>query len=125
MYRTPLLALLALLIASPISQSHSQFFKDTNFIPKLTIQDKLLANKAARENLTGKRAGTVASWKNDKSGNSGIAYLVKNYSLQSNSCREVVHTYNFKEEKRQRWRFMLCKMTDGSWKWPEPPKRLE
>jgi surface antigen len=92
-------------------------------LPSLTKKDIELAQTKARVELTGKPIGTVASWRNPKSGNAGTVRLVSNFEWQGNPCRKVVHSFQPVQQEKQVWEFSVCDIK-GEWKWPVPPKKL-
>lgn len=124
MIRLPLIGLVAVAIAAISEPSLAVRLWSEGFWPELTEEDREIASKTAREDMNGKEPGTVLSWSNPDSGNTGTVRLVRNYTWQGHSCREVVHAFLPKNKNAQEWQMKLCRVEDGSWKWPEPPKRL-
>lgn len=117
--------LLAVFLIGPINSTYAQMGRYEGFAPNLTKRDIDLAKSTAREEMEGKAPGTVLSWTNPKSGNTGTVRLVRNFTRGTNNCRQVVHVFNIKDKENQRWEFVVCQMKNGSWKWPVPPKRLK
>ena len=98
-----------------------------DILPAMSKRDIALAEKQARDELTGKPAGTVLAWQNPRSGRSGTVRLVSNYQWKGYQCRKVVHAFHMskqdKNQGQQNWEISLC-LVDGEWKWPVPPKKL-
>lgn len=124
MIRTTIMALLGLFLLGSPYQTRAEFAGFMEIGPTLTKQDIKLAENAAREEMEGKPPGTVLSWTNPKSGNSGTVRLIRNRIWKNNKCRQVVHVFDIKNKEKQRWEFLVCLMKDNSWKWAVPPKRL-
>jgi surface antigen len=93
-------------------------------LPKMDKTDIRMAKQAARVQLQGKAPGTIARWRNPKTGNSGAVKLLKSFQWQGRACRHVVHKFEMKNQEDQIWEVQLCQVKSGDWKWPIPPKRL-
>ena len=61
--------------------------------------------------------GTVKSWSNPKSGNSGTATLVDRFEQKGMPCRRIQHDIKLKKIADP-FRFIVdrCRVADGSWK---------
>lgn len=93
-------------------------------LPELTETDRTLAKTTGRVDMTGKPVGTVLAWQNPESGNSGTVELTEYLKWQGNDCRRLIHEFRVVGKRAERVEFVTCRMADGSWKWPVPPKRL-
>jgi len=61
--------------------------------------------------------GTVKSWTNAESGNSGTATLVDRFEQKGMPCRRIQHDIKLKKVADP-FRFIIdrCRVADGSWK---------
>ena len=109
-------AVAAILAASPASARQVSIYGGVASL-NLSDEDLSLMSKAAREQMDGKPDGTVNSWSNPKSGNSGKATLNKTSIINGQTCRRVTHTIMTKQKPEPASYFVnICKQPDGSWK---------
>jgi len=84
----------------------------------LTQQDLDLIRKTVTGQVHGKPAGTVATWSNPASGNSGTIWLVKTLVLNNQKCEEISYevrsggTPSYSEH----YNLTSCLQPDGTWK---------
>ena len=76
--------------------------------------DILMAQNARSYALENNKVNSKASWKNPDSGNSGVIYPTKTYSLGDQPCREFTQEINI-GGKIQTGYGKACRMADGSW----------
>jgi hypothetical protein len=62
----------------------------------LNQQDLDMIHRAVTDQVHGKPVGTIASWSNPASGNSGSIGLVKKLSLKKQQCEEIEYTVSSK-----------------------------
>lgn len=92
------------------------------YLPRLTKSDHALIHEVARDGMIGKPVGTISSWENTETGNSGTVELLSRYQQDGNECQELRHVIYQPNEERQVWEVGVCSI-DGAWKWPQPPIR--
>ena len=76
--------------------------------------DILMAQNARNYALENNKVNSQAVWKNPDSGNSGVIYPTKTYSLGDQPCREFTQEINI-GGKIQTGYGKACRMADGSW----------
>ncbi len=76
--------------------------------------DILMAQNARNYALENNKINSQAAWKNPDSGNSGIIYPTKTYSLRDQPCREFTQEIII-GGKIQTGYGKACRMADGSW----------
>ena len=63
------------------------------------------------------KVGATASWKGEKTGNSGTVKLVQVYQYQGMPCRKLEHTIKVKDESGTRnFEADRCQVAGGEWK---------
>jgi surface antigen len=77
--------------------------------------DILMAQNARNYSLENNKVNSQAAWKNPDSGNSGLIYPTKTYSLGDQPCREFTQEINIGGEIQTGYG-KACRMADGSWK---------
>jgi surface antigen len=89
---------------------------ETNII--LTQQDLDMIHGAVTNQIHGRSAGTVASWSNLASGNSGSVKLVKKLIRKHQQCEEIEYTVQSKGPPvyTEHYHFTSCLQPDGTWK---------
>jgi hypothetical protein len=110
--------MVAVLIASSIAavaaspaQAATPFVR---VLAELSTADREALERAQREVLETMRPGAVAVWKDEKTGHSGEARLLRNYEQNGMRCGEVEHVLNFRQVSR--WVMPLCRVSDGTWR---------
>lgn len=111
--------LFSAVLAEP-SSARSRWYSQ---LPDLTEEDADLARNAARVQLKGAEVGTVVSWSNEKSGNSGKVKLLERYQWEGHDCQRVAHLFSIRKDRDHAYEVHGCDI-DGQWKWPIPPKLL-
>ncbi len=76
--------------------------------------DILMAQNARNYALENNKINNQAVWNNPDSGNSGVIYPTKTYSLGDQPCREFTQEISI-GGKRQTGYGRACRMADGSW----------
>ena len=76
--------------------------------------DILMAQNARNYALENNKTNSQAAWNNPDSGNSGVIYPTKTYSLGDQPCREFTQEINI-GGKIQTGYGKACRMADGSW----------
>ena len=76
--------------------------------------DILMAQNARNYALENNKVNSQAAWKNPDSGNSGVIYPTRTYSLGDQPCREFTQEINI-GGKIQTGYGKACRMADGSW----------
>lgn len=100
----------ALLFAAPATAQTRNMLKG---LEGLTSEDIVMMRHQAREGLTGKEAGTVLTWRNDASGNSGDVKLEERFERDGNECRRISHGLMFKDGVRRTVKTVICRAGDG------------
>ena len=73
-----------------------------------------IANDLTEDSSKNNKVNSQAVWKNPDSGNSGVIYPTKTYSLGDQPCREFTQEINI-GGKIQTGYGKACRMADGSW----------
>jgi surface antigen len=76
--------------------------------------DILMAQNARNYALENNKVNSQAAWKNPDSGNSGVIYPTRTYSLGDQPCREFTQEIII-GGKIQTGYGKACRMADGSW----------
>jgi surface antigen len=76
--------------------------------------DLLMAQNARNFALENNRVNLQESWKNPDSGNSGVIYPTKTYSIGDQPCREFTQEINIGGNIHTAYG-KACRMADGSW----------
>ena len=76
--------------------------------------DILMAQNARSYALENNKINSHSVWKNPDSGNSGVIYHTKTYSIGDQPCREFTQEINI-GGKIQTGYGKACRMADGSW----------
>ena len=83
----------------------------------LTQQDMDMIHNAVTHQIHGKPVGTVASWTNPASQNSGSIKLEKKLSRRGQQCEEIAYTVQSKPPVySEHYHFISCLQPDGTWK---------
>lgn len=93
------------------------------YFPLLGKSDFGLFNQAAHGNMEAKPVGTLNTWENRDSGNSGTVQFILRYQSENNECRKLWHILKFQQRPKQLWEVNVCKI-GHSWILNQPPKRL-
>ncbi len=112
----PLLAVLALITASApaVLQAASPARSFGRWVADLSDTDREAVQRTQREVLEKMQPGTVSAWKDEKTGHSGEARLLRTYQQSGMSCAEVEHLV--KITNTSRYRLPLCRANDGTWR---------
>ncbi len=90
---------------------------DNKALPPLEKEDLKLMRKTVRKSLNGKKAGESATWKGEKSGNSGKVTFLGDKTTPLGECRHIEHTIKIKDETHERkMKGFSCEVKDGKWK---------
>jgi surface antigen len=76
--------------------------------------DILMAQSARNYALENNKVNSQAAWKNPDSGNSGVIYPTRTYSLGEQPCREFTQEINIGGTIQTGYG-KACRMADGSW----------
>ena len=76
--------------------------------------DILMAQNATNYALENNKVNSQAVWKNPDSGNSGVIYPTKTYTLGGQPCREFTQEINIGGAIQTGYG-KACRMADGSW----------
>jgi surface antigen len=89
---------------------------ETNIV--LTQQDLDMIHGVVTNQVHGKPVGTVASWSNPASGNSGSVKLIKKLVLKNQRCEEVEYTVRSggSPPYSEHYHLTSCLQPDGTWK---------
>lgn len=116
----PLVALTIALLALP-PDGIAQLGKAMWSFPKLSSTDLAMIRKIVREDFTTSPKGTMKSWNNPESTNSGTVTLLDRFTSIGRDCRRV--QYFIKPGPKQpnnviqgSYVMTSCHMPDGSWK---------
>jgi surface antigen len=84
----------------------------------LTQQDLDLIRNTVTGQVHGKPTGTVASWSNPASGNSGSIKLVRKLRLNNQNCERVEYEIRSGGTPvySEHYNFTSCRQPDGIWK---------
>ena len=76
--------------------------------------DILMAQNARNDALENNKINSKAAWKNPDSGNSGVIYPTRTYTLGGQPCREFTQEINIGGTIQTGYG-KACRMADGSW----------
>ena len=76
--------------------------------------DILMAQNARNYALENNKVNSQAAWKNPDSGNSGVIYPTRTYSIGDQPCREFTQEINIGGTVQTGYG-KACRMADGSW----------
>jgi surface antigen len=84
----------------------------------LTQQDLDIIRGAVTDQVHGKSVGTIASWHNPASGNSGSIKLVKKLTRKNQQCEDVEYVVRSGGTPvyTEHYHFISCLQPDGTWK---------
>ena len=87
----------------------------------LTDQDIEILGDTVRQQIHGKKAGTVARWSNPANGHSGTATLLGTSTRQGMPCEKIEYRVASAQpgEHPERYVFNSCRLPDGTWKLAE------
>lgn len=111
------LAALVLTSLAPVAQAQFNPFQRSGF--ELTQQDIELLGAAAAKLYQGETAevGTVETWSNETSGNTGAVQLLTIFEHKGLTCRRLQHDIQVsKVANTFRYIFDRCKTASGEWK---------
>jgi surface antigen len=80
----------------------------------LSNEDREALERAQREVLETMKPGAVSVWKDDKTGHSGEARLLRMYQQNGMACGEVGHVLKILEVSH--YVVPLCRTSDGTWR---------
>lgn len=83
-------------------------------LANLSDADREAIERAQREVLETMKPGAVSVWKDDKTGHSGEAHLVRIYERNGMACGEVGHVLKLRQESH--YVVPLCRAADGTWR---------
>ena len=83
-------------------------------VAQMSPNDREGVQRTQREVLENMQPGAVAAWKDDASGHSGEAHLLKTYQRNGMMCADVEHI--LKVTVTSRYVLPLCRIGDGTWK---------
>jgi surface antigen len=84
----------------------------------LSQQDLDMIHRTVTNQIHGKPAGTMVSWSNPASGNSGSVQLVKKLVQNSQQCEAIEYTVRSggSPAYTEHYHFTRCLQPDGTWK---------
>jgi hypothetical protein len=106
-----LAAAMAAVVFSPVVLAATPFVRT---LAELSAVDREALERAQREVLETMRPGAVSMWKDDKTGHSGEARLLRSYEQNGMACGEVEHILRF--ERVSRYVMPMCRVSDGTWR---------
>ena len=109
--------LLALLLSSLFSVSLASnwgFLKDAPIV-SFNSKDTTLMEKTIFKALDTIKDGDKLAWKNDKTGNSGLANPINSYKVNGKSCR-TIRIINRSKKNIAESQHNFCQAEDKSWK---------
>lgn len=109
-----LLFLFGLLIPVPLAQAVNSYFLGDAPIASFTAGDVALMEENLQNSLEHLADGEKSAWKNDTSGNSGLAQPVKSYEKDGKRCRSL-RLINRSKKSINESTYEFCKEQD-SWK---------
>lgn len=83
-------------------------------LAELSTADREALPRAEREVLETMKPGAVSVWKDEKTGHSGEARLLRTYEQNGMACGEVQHVLKLRRESRLV--MPLCRVSDGTWR---------
>jgi surface antigen len=83
-------------------------------LSELSDSDREALERAQREVLETMKPGTIAVWKDETTGHSGEARLVRSYERNGMPCGEVEHVFRIPGVSR--FTMPLCRASDGTWR---------
>jgi surface antigen len=111
-------ALFAIFVGLATASAKAQLLPtwETNIV--LTQQDLDMIHGAVTNQVHGKPLGTIASWSNPGSGNSGSVKLVKKLSRKNQQCEDIEYTVRSggSPAYSEHYHFTSCLQPDGTWK---------
>ncbi len=108
---------IALGLFSTPAAAQINFFE--GYVINLTRGDLDSMNMAAAALYegAGARIDAISTWKNPKSGNSGVVKLIGIYRYKGMPCRRLAHAVRIKgEADPKRFRIDRCRVSNGDWK---------
>lgn len=111
-------ALFAIFLCLATASAEAQLLPtwETNIV--LTQQDLDMIHGAVTNQVHGKPLGTIASWSNPASGNSGSVKLVKKLRRKDQQCEDIEYTVRSggSPAYSEHYHFTSCLQPDGTWK---------
>lgn len=86
-----------------------------NVLPPVTKADVEMMKAAAREGMDGQPEGTVNTWANPESRNSGEVTLVRRFEEDGNECRILRHVVNVVRYSPWEQSTKICRNSSGEW----------
>ena len=83
-------------------------------LAELSNADREAMERARNEVLAKMTPGAVATWKDDRTGHSGEARLLRTYEQNGMACGEVEHIIRIREANM--FVVPLCRTSDGMWR---------
>ena len=105
------LALSIVLAPVPLQSATNIFGRLLSDLSEVDLQSM---ERAQLEVLETMMPGAVSIWKDDNTGHSGEARLVRNYQQNGMTCGEVEHFLKFRAVSR--YVMPLCRVSDGTWR---------
>src|SRR4029450_2652401 len=103
-------AAIAAVVSSP-ARTATPFVRT---LAELSNTDREALERAQREVLETMKPGSVSVWKDEKTGHSGEARLVRNYEQNGMAGGDVEHMLKIRQVSR--YVFRLCRIADGTWR---------
>ena len=105
------------LFAAAVAQAQGLTLPWDTMTP-LTPEDRAMITSTVQQQIHGKRADTVATWRNPASGYSGTITLLSKSKRQGMPCERI--EYQTMEpgsaQQHSRYVFTSCQLADGTWK---------
>lgn len=86
----------------------------TRALAELSPTDREAMERARNEVLETMMPGATSIWKDDRTGHSGEARLLRRYERNGMSCGEVEHILKIRQVSR--YVVPLCRASDGTWR---------
>jgi surface antigen len=111
-------ALFPILLGLATASAQAQLLPTWESHITLTQQDLDMIRATVTEKIHRKHTGTVATWSNPASGNSGTIKLVKKLILNNQKCEEIEYTVRSggTPAYSEHYHFTSCRQPDGTWK---------
>lgn len=86
-----------------------------NVLPPVTKADVEMMREAARAGMDGQPEGTVNTWSNPQSRNSGEVTLVRRFQEDGRECRILRHVVNVVQYSPWERSTKICRNEAGEW----------
>ncbi len=108
------LALISALTTAAVSSTLQAATPFVRTLAELSNADREALQRAQDEVLKTMKPGAISAWKDEKTGHSGEARLLRNYERNGMACGEVEHMLKIRQVSR--YVMGLCRLSDGTWR---------